>query len=107
MQQQGSATRITTGRSIADALAADYTLRPVLAAMGAREVLGGVHALEAKVLWSHETGLKLESDLAERMQRAISHLSQSAGPYSTAALSSTISSARTHDFTATLERTAV
>jgi FMN reductase len=67
---------VATGASLAQTLAVDYTLRPVLAALGAREVLGGIFVVEGQARWTSETGLKLEAELGERLRGAIAHLAQ-------------------------------
>jgi FMN reductase len=71
---------VATGSSLGQTLAVDYTLRPVLAALRAREVLGGIYVVEGQARWSSETGLKLEAELGERLRRAIAYLAQAEQP---------------------------
>jgi len=68
---------LATGGSAAHLLALDYTLKPVLAALGARHVLDGVFATDAQ-LQAHETGYVPDPALLERLDRALQGLAEDA-----------------------------
>ena len=61
---------LATGGSPAHLLALDYTLKPVLAALGARHVLDGVFATDLQ-LQAHESGFVPDATLLERLDRAL------------------------------------
>jgi FMN reductase len=65
---------LATGGSLAHFLALDYALKPVLAALGARDILDGVYATDAQ-LAPHESGGFVPDDgLVERLDRALQPL---------------------------------
>ncbi len=66
---------LATGGSLAHLLALDYTLRPVLGALGARDVLDGVFATDAQ-LPAHEDGFRPDAALLQRLDRALQPLLQ-------------------------------
>ena len=66
---------LATGGSPAHLLALDYTLKPVLAALGARHVLDGVFATDLQ-LQAHETGFVPDPTLLERLDRALQGLAE-------------------------------
>ena len=66
---------LATGGSLAHLLALDYALKPVLSALGARDILDGVFATDAQLL-PHESGGYVPDDaLVERLDRALQPLS--------------------------------
>lgn len=66
---------LATGGSLAHLLALDYALKPVLSALGARDILDGVFATDAQLV-SHESGGYVPDDaLVERLDRALQPLS--------------------------------
>ncbi len=62
---------IGTGGSIAHLLALDYTLRPVLAALGARHVLDTIYAVDAQLSPDATHGYVVQDELARRVDRAL------------------------------------
>lgn len=69
---------IATGGTIAHLLALDYALKPVLSALGARDILDGVFAADAQ-LPAHEAGGYVPDDaLVERLDRALQPLTRTA-----------------------------
>ena len=66
---------LATGGSPAHLLALDYTLKPVLAALGARHVLDGVFATDLQ-LQAHESGFVPDPALLERLDRALQGLAE-------------------------------
>ncbi len=73
---------LATGGSLAHLLALDYALKPVLSALGARDILDGVFATDDQ-LSAHESGGYVPSKaLVERLDRALQPLTpkRSAAP---------------------------
>ena len=65
---------LATGGSLGHFLALDYALKPVLAALGARDILDGVFATDHQ-LAAHESGGYVPDDaLVERLDRALQPL---------------------------------
>ncbi|MEY8876564.1 MAG: NADPH-dependent FMN reductase [Leptothrix sp. (in: b-proteobacteria)] len=65
---------LATGGTLAHFLALDYALKPVLAALGARDILDGVYATDSQ-LTSHESGGYVpDAALLERLDRAVEPL---------------------------------
>ncbi|MED3666627.1 NADPH-dependent FMN reductase [Geobacillus kaustophilus] len=62
------------GGSLAHLLAIDYGLKPVLSALGARYLLGGVYAVDQWVKRLHEGGYSLPEELTRRLDESISEL---------------------------------
>lgn len=67
---------VATSGSPAHMLAIEYSLRPVLSALGATNILAGVYAHAEQIRFDPELGLQLESSLAERCDRATLALTQ-------------------------------
>ena len=71
---------LATGGSTAHLLALDYTLKPVLMALGARHILDGVFATDAQ-LQPHETGGYVpDTSLLQRLDRALQGLDEAPAP---------------------------
>ena len=71
---------LATGGSAAHLLALDYTLKPVLMALGARHILDGVFATDAQ-LQPHETGSYVpDAALLQRLDRALQGLDEAPVP---------------------------
>lgn len=70
---------IVTGGSAAHMLALDYSLKPVLAALGAHPVLAGLYALDSQIAWSPEQGLWLAPEIVDRLLDGLKHLRHSLG----------------------------
>lgn len=65
---------LATGGSLAHLLALDYALKPVLSALGARDILDGVFATDQQLV-SHESGGYVpDAGLLERVDRALEPL---------------------------------
>lgn len=78
---------LATGGSTAHLLALDYALKPVLSALGARDILDGVFATDAQIVpaaeggyRSFEGGYRAEPALIERLDRALAPLLPAAAP---------------------------
>lgn len=65
---------LATGGSAAHTLALDYSLRPVLAALGAQHVLPAIYAVETQVRWSEDSGLDLDPAIDSRLTEGIERL---------------------------------
>ncbi len=72
---------IATAGATDQALAVDFSLQPVLAALHARYVLGSIHTLDQQVSWTPETGLQLDADVASRIDEGVRHLVNSTRPH--------------------------
>lgn len=66
---------LATGGSTAHLLALDYSLRPLLTALGARHILDGVFATDAQ-LAAHESGYLPDAALLQRLDLALEGLPQ-------------------------------
>ena len=62
---------LATGGSLGHLLALDYALKPVLAALGAREILDGVFAADAQLAPLPNGGFAPDEALLARLERAI------------------------------------
>ncbi len=62
---------LATGGSLAHLLALDYALKPVLAALGAREILDGVFAADAQLAPLPDGGFAADEALLDRLERAL------------------------------------
>ncbi|MFC7750848.1 NADPH-dependent FMN reductase [Paenibacillus thermoaerophilus] len=62
------------GGTISHLLAIDYALKPVLAALGARHVLGGVFAVDGWVTKSDQGGYELTEELKARLEDSVAEL---------------------------------
>ncbi len=58
---------IATGGSLAHMLALDYSLKPVLSAMGARHIVGSVYGVDQQVQIDQAGNFRLDPDLQERL----------------------------------------
>ena len=65
---------LATGGSLAHFLALDYALKPVLAALGARDILDGVYATDAQLAPHESGGFVPDAVLVERLERALQPL---------------------------------
>jgi FMN reductase len=63
---------LATGGSVAHLLAVDYALRPVLASLGAREILDTVYATDAQFEADERGAWRVDAAVRERLQRALS-----------------------------------
>ncbi len=61
---------IATGGTIAHLLAVDYALKPVIATLGARFVLGGVYLLDTQIQ-VNGSGVQLETEIEERLKASL------------------------------------
>ena len=64
---------LATGGSPLHALAADYALLPVLAALGAQHTLNSVYLIDSQIRFD-EVGLSLDAPVAERLDGALHDL---------------------------------
>ena len=77
---------LATGGSSAHLLAMDYALKPVLSALGARDILDGVFAVDAQLV-SHESGAYVpDASLVQRLDRALQPLLGTREPLAVPAL---------------------
>ncbi|PHV40234.1 NADPH-dependent FMN reductase [Janthinobacterium sp. BJB304] len=66
---------LATGGGHAHTLALDYALRPVLHALGAKQVFTSIYANAQQLAWHDEGGLSLDAPIAARVQAGIEELS--------------------------------
>lgn len=76
---------LVTGGSLAHFLAIDYALKPVLAALGARDILDGVYATDAQLVPHESGGFVPDDGLVERLDRALRPLASFVPPLPLAA----------------------
>ncbi|HEV7915493.1 MAG TPA: NADPH-dependent FMN reductase [Albitalea sp.] len=62
---------LATGGSLAHMLALDYALKPVLAALGARDILDGVFATDSQLAANESGGYVPDAVLVARIDRAL------------------------------------
>ena len=62
---------LATGGGHAHTLALDYALRPVLHALGAKQVFTSIYANAQQLGWHEEQGLTLDAPIAARVQAGI------------------------------------
>ena len=62
---------IAVGGSSAHMLAVDYSLKPVLAALGATHVLGTVYAIDQQIRVTTGAQIDLDADIASRLQDGV------------------------------------
>ncbi|MFD0617577.1 NADPH-dependent FMN reductase [Paenibacillus sp. GCM10027629] len=62
------------GGTIAHLLAIDYALKPVVAALGGTNILGGVYAVDQWISRTEHGGFELTEELKERIDASISEL---------------------------------
>ena len=65
---------IATGGSTAHMLAVDYALKPVLAALGARYVLGTVYVVDSDFAFIEGAGFQATNDVERRLDEGLAHL---------------------------------
>ncbi|MEI6427391.1 MAG: NADPH-dependent FMN reductase [Pseudanabaena sp. ELA607] len=65
---------IATGGTIAHLLAIDFTLKPVLAELGAHHILGVVYAVDKQVTWSEDKTVILEAEIDQRLDHSLETL---------------------------------
>lgn len=65
---------IATGGTIAHLLAIDYTLKPVLSELGARNVLGGVYAVDKQIQKQDDGKFQLDGEIEQRLKDAVGDL---------------------------------
>ena len=66
---------IATGGSAAHLLALEYSLKPVLSALGARHILAGVYATDRQVVL-HQGHVTIDDDVRERLDGAVDRLAR-------------------------------
>lgn len=66
---------IATGGSAAHLLALEYSLKPVLSALGARHILAGVYATDRQVVL-HQGHVTIDEDVRERLDGAVDRLAR-------------------------------
>lgn len=64
------------GGSLAHLLSIDYSLKPVLSALGARHILGGVYTVDSQVARTEQGGFDIAEELQARLQDNIQELVQ-------------------------------
>lgn len=62
---------LAVGGSAAHLLAIDYSLKPVLATLGATQILATLYATESQLRWDEQGGLQLDDDIAVRLEDAL------------------------------------
>ncbi|WP_233237195.1 NADPH-dependent FMN reductase [Bordetella sp. LUAb4] len=71
---------IATGGSLAHLLALEYTLKPVLSALGARHILGSVFATEQQVRLTDDGAAVLDDELNQRLHGGVEQLARHVAP---------------------------
>ncbi len=66
---------IATGGTIAHLLAIDYALKPVIATLGARFVLGGVYLLDTQIQ-ANNGSVQLEAEIEQRLKASLDELAE-------------------------------
>lgn len=66
---------LATGGGHAHTLALDYALRPVLHALGAKQVFTSIYANAQQLAWDEERGLSLDAAIAARVLAGIEEVS--------------------------------
>lgn len=64
------------GGSLAHLLSIDYSLKPVLAALGARHILGGVYTVDSQVARTEQGGFDIAEELKGRLEENIKELAE-------------------------------
>lgn len=64
------------GGSLAHLLTIDYALKPVLSALGARHILGGVYTVDSQVARTEQGGFEIAEELQARLRDNIQELLQ-------------------------------
>ncbi|HZG87448.1 NADPH-dependent FMN reductase [Paenibacillus sp.] len=64
------------GGSIAHLLAIDYALKPVLSALSARHILGGVYAVDQWIQRAEGGGFSMQEELASRLNQSLVELKE-------------------------------
>jgi len=67
---------IATGGTIAHLLAIDYALKPVLSALGARNVVGGVYIVDSQFQKSEDGQLRIGDEILQRLHKSIEEFTQ-------------------------------
>lgn len=62
------------GGSLAHLLAIDYSLKPVLSALGGRHILGGVYTVDSQVVRKDDGGMEIAEELQSRLYDALEEL---------------------------------
>jgi FMN reductase len=64
------------GGTISHLLSIDYALKPVLSALGARHILGGVFAVDTWITRNEQGGYNLTKDLIDRLDEATTEFTE-------------------------------
>jgi FMN reductase len=64
------------GGSLAHLLTIDYALKPVLSALGARYILGGVYTVDAQVARTETGGFDIAGELRTRLEENVKELAR-------------------------------
>jgi FMN reductase len=70
---------LATGGTIAHLLALDYALKPVLSALGARDILDSVYAADSQIVPHTSPGFVASAELAQRLDISLEPLFERAG----------------------------
>lgn len=62
------------GGSLAHLLSIDYSLKPVLSALGARHILGGVYTVDSQVTKTDQGGFEIAEELVTRLEDNVAEL---------------------------------
>ncbi|MES2257561.1 MAG: NADPH-dependent FMN reductase [Pseudomonadota bacterium] len=71
---------VATGGSQSHMLALDYALRPVLHALAAKQVLGGIFATSQQLQWHEDSGLTMAVPIAARVAAGVQELQEALSP---------------------------
>jgi FMN reductase len=64
------------GGSLAHLLSIDYSLKPVLSALGARYILGGVYTVDSQVARTEQGGFDISEELVGRIEDNVKELAE-------------------------------
>lgn len=65
---------IATGGTIAHLLTIDYAIKPVLSALGARDILGGIYIVDSQALRQEDGSIQFAEEIEQRLQGAAKDL---------------------------------
>ncbi|MDX2272484.1 MAG: NADPH-dependent FMN reductase [Cyanobacteriota bacterium] len=65
---------IATGGTLAHLLAIDYSLKPVLYALGSRHILQGVYIVDRQIRWQEGQAFQIDAEIEQRLQESLEEL---------------------------------
>jgi FMN reductase len=71
---------IATGGTIAHLLTIDYAIKPVLSALGARDILGGIYIVDDQAKRQEDGSIQFSEEIQQRLQSSVQDLIASLRP---------------------------